>query len=175
MSKESKITISASLMALMISIITVYLQFFFHKQSLYISLVDFTLDKNKFHAEFVVSNLGNQDEVIHKAYLGFEKERGVIYTPNTEKIMIIKDGESSIVNLISSDADFSTAKRVNLYIKLLNSDKVHRLRVAKVDESLERVKYRMPHLDLYSFRSNMCGECGGLTYPNIINIGEGKL
>lgn len=159
-----------SLIAILISLFSIYIQSFWHKEGLDVFTTGFTLDKNKVHVELVISNLGNRDEVIYKAFIGVEKTKGVKDTDETDNLIIIRPGESKKLTVTSPKIEFNETQHINLYIKLLSDNNLNKLELAYYDTELGKLKYRLPKLEIHGITSAICSSCGNIKYDNEYNV-----
>ncbi|MFQ2729264.1 hypothetical protein ACK3YQ_01190 [Aeromonas caviae] len=159
-----------SFSALLVSLLSIFIQSFWHKENLVIYTTNLIFDKNIIHADFVISNLGNHDEVIYKAFIGVENKLKIKDVDETDTLIIIKPGESKKLTATSPTIDFNETQHINFYIKLLSDKKLHKLKLAHYDTKIGELKYRLPNLELHSIKSAICGDCGDVKFDNIYNV-----
>lgn len=173
MNKKIRTSYLFSIAAILISLLSIYIQSFWHKESLTIYTTNLAFDKNRIHAEFVISNLGNHDEVIYKSFIGIENSTDIKDVDATDASIIIKPGESKKVLAVSPVIEFDATKYINFYIRLLSDEKLHKLKLAYYDMERETILYRLPKLDIHSISSAICGDCGNIKYDNEYHVKRG--
>lgn len=154
-----------SILALVISIVSIYLQFFYHSYQLRASIVDCNITENSVSLNLLYSNKGNQDATIINSELFFNSDR------NENKKNLHIQFENNENNNISA---FILSPGKQIFHKLnqgVNFDEKGLLDLKKTNtRDTLRVNLRINYITERALQSDTIIRCGWITLDSLNKI-----
>lgn len=170
-----KLAIPISILALIMSVLSIYFSYFWHSEKMYISVVDITFDSRVIKTKIIFSNLGNRDEVMYSASYGYHDKYGGVYLGHAKepKVLIVKKGESVILDLIEVfqiEPEHTTTK-LSLTFEFLSIKDVVYVKFGCIDNKASKLYFSLSKLELSNIPPSSKNTCNINNYDSSIIFG----